>query len=228
MFFVYHQHVVPCLDILIYHLTKKIIRWQSTYHSTQLNLKGWTFHHWSSDYGNIWRTFGTRPRCKNHLTYLQFLLLTYMNTWSNGQVIPFAICDASVDNAASIWILLSHTGVYVMAIGSLISTGLGIICCYFFWCWPARLVCWPLLSGSVWHTIVDVDVDAAPIYRCDSKARQPIRRPCKNHDLCMKWEPTQMESPQKQQASLKAVPKHTRSLDQTQNPGNVISTHGLL
>ena len=34
----------------------------------------------------------------------------------------------------SIWTLFSHTGVYVVAIGSLISAGLGIFCCYFFWC----------------------------------------------------------------------------------------------
>ena len=32
------------------------------------------------------------------------------------------------------WTLFSHTGVYVMAIGSLITAGLGIFCCYFFWC----------------------------------------------------------------------------------------------
>ena len=35
------------------------------------------------------------------------------------------------------------------------------------------------------HTIVDDDVGAAPIYRCDAKARQPLVRPHKNHDLCM-------------------------------------------
>ena len=28
-------------------------------------------------------------------------------------------------------------------------TGLGIFHCYFFWCWPARLVCQPLQSGSM-------------------------------------------------------------------------------
>ena len=44
----------------------------------------------------------------------------------------------------------------------------------------------------------------------------------------MKQEPTQMESQQKQQALLKTVPK-SGSLDtNTQNPGNAMSTHGLL
>ena len=34
---------------------------------------------------------------------------------------------------------VSHTGVYVMAIGSLIPAGLGIFCCYFFWCRPFQI-----------------------------------------------------------------------------------------
>ena len=56
------------------------------------------------------------------------------------------------------------------------------------------------------YIIVDDDVGAATIYRCDGKAGQPIIRPHENYDLCMKWEPTQMESPQKQQTQSKAVP----------------------
>ena len=53
---------------------------------------------------------------------------------NNRHVIPFAISDESVDYTASIWTLFSHTGIYIMAIGSLIPAGLGIFCCYFFWC----------------------------------------------------------------------------------------------
>ena len=36
------------------------------------------------------------------------------------------------------------------------------------------------------HIIVDDDVEAAPIYRCDGKAGEPLVRPCENHDLCIK------------------------------------------
>ena len=85
-----------------------------------------------------------------------------------------------------------------MAIGSLIPAGLGFFCCYFFWYQPARLVCWPLQPGSMQYTIVDDNVEAAPIYKCDSKAKQATR-PCENHDLHMEWEPTLTESWQKQQ-----------------------------
>ena len=59
---------------------------------------------------------------------------------------------------------------------------------------------------SLRYTIVADNVDAVPIYRCNSKARQDIVRPCKIHALYMEWEPTQMESQQKQQIQSKAFP----------------------
>ena len=42
--------------------------------------------------------------------------------------------ENSTGDTNSIWTLFSHTGVYVMAIGSLIPAGLGMFCCYFLWC----------------------------------------------------------------------------------------------
>ena len=56
------------------------------------------------------------------------------------------------------------------AIGLLIPAGLGIFCCYFFWCHPAKLACQHLQPGTPQYTIVDDDVEAAPIYICDGKA----------------------------------------------------------
>ena len=54
---------------------------------------------------------------------------------------PFDTDDKSTEDTDSIWTLFSHTGMYITAIGSLIPTGLGLFCYYFFWCWPARLAC---------------------------------------------------------------------------------------
>ena len=71
-----------------------------------------------------------------------------------------------------------------MAIRLLIPEGLGIFCCYFFWCQPARLVHQPLHPGTTQYTIVDDDVEAAPIYRCDGRTKQPTRLH-KNHGLHM-------------------------------------------
>ena len=53
-------------------------------------------------------------------------------------ITPFSP-EESTGDIYSIWTLFSNTGVYVLAIGSLIPAGLGIFCCYFFWCQPARL-----------------------------------------------------------------------------------------
>ena len=53
---------------------------------------------------------------------------------SNGPITPFMSPDESIGDTASIWELFSHTGIYVMAIGLLIPAGLGIFCCYIFWC----------------------------------------------------------------------------------------------
>ena len=47
----------------------------------------------------------------------------------------------STGNTDSPLTLFTHLGIYVSAIGSLIPMGIGLFCCYFFWCQPARLVC---------------------------------------------------------------------------------------
>ena len=55
------------------------------------------------------------------------------------------------------------------------------------------------------YTIVDDDVEAAPIYRFDSKALQPTR-PCENHGLAIECLPTWTESQCKQQLKPLVVP----------------------
>ena len=120
-------------------------------------------------------------------------------------ITPFTSPEESTGDTDSIWTLFLQTGVYVIAIGSLIPAGLGICCCYFFWCWPARLVHWPLQPGTTQYTIVDDDVEAAPIYRCNSKASQPSR-PFENHGLHIEHIPIQMVSWCKQQMQSLVVP----------------------
>ena len=112
-------------------------------------------------------------------------------------ITPFSSENLTGDTN-SIWTLLSHTGVYVMAIGSLIPAGLRIFCCYFFWWQPARLTHQPLTPGTMQYTFVDDDVEAAPIYRCNSKTPQPMRLH-ENHGLCIEHLPTWVESRCKQQ-----------------------------
>ena len=66
----------------------------------------------------------------------------YQHMIDNTQsIMPFDMDEESTEHANSIWTLFSHTEVYITSTGSLIPAGLGLFCCYFFWCRPARLVC---------------------------------------------------------------------------------------
>ena len=120
-------------------------------------------------------------------------------------IMPFDMDKESTEHTGSIWTLLLHPGIYVTAIGSLIPAGLGLICCYFFWCRPARLACQPLQPGNMQYAIVNDDVEVAPIYRHDGKDPQPTR-PHENHGLAIEHLPTWPESQCKQQSKSLVVP----------------------
>ena len=109
------------------------------------------------------------------------------------------------EDTDSLWSVFTHPGIYVSALGSIIPVGVGLFCCYFFWCQPARLVCRLLQSGNTWYTIVDDNVEVAPIYRCDGKATKPTR-PHENHGLAIECLPTWSESHGKLQSKSFAVP----------------------
>ena len=47
-------------------------------------------------------------------------------------VMPFN--TESTGNTDPLWTLFTHLGIYISAIGSLIPVGIGLFCCYFFWC----------------------------------------------------------------------------------------------
>ena len=55
------------------------------------------------------------------------------------------------------------------------------------------------------YTIVDDNVEVAPIYRCEGKAPQPTR-PSENHGLAIEDLPTSTENHCKQQSKSFAVP----------------------
>ena len=143
-----------------------------------------------------------------HLNTIPMILVhkIYQHIINGTQhIMPFDTTDDSTEDTDSTWTLFSHTGMYITAIGLLIPAGLGLFCCYFFWCQPARLVCQPLQPGNMWYTIVDDDVEVAPIYRHDDKVLSPTR-PHEKHGLAIEHLPTQMESWCKQQSLV--VPVH--------------------
>ena len=99
-----------------------------------------------------------------HLASIPLVPVNQLYKHMISGIIPikfFTSPEESTGDTVSIWTLFSHTGVYVMAIGSFIPAGLGVFCCYFFWCQPARFTLWPLQPGAMPHTNVDDDVEAA-------------------------------------------------------------------
>ena len=121
---------------------------------------------------------------------------------STMQLVPFNIVPS--EDTDSLWSVFTYPGIYISALGSIIPVGIGLFCCYFFWCWPARLACWPLQQGNTSYTIVDYNVEVAHIYRCNGKATQPTR-PHKNHGLAIEHLPTWTESHGKLQLKSFAV-----------------------
>ena len=88
-----------------------------------------------------------------------------------------------------------------------------------FWCQPARIACQPLQPGNMHYTIVDDDVEVAPIYRHDGKDSQPTR-PHENHCLAIDHLPTWRESQCKQQLKSIGSP-YSRIIGKAiQNPGD--------
>ena len=59
----------------------------------------------------------------------------------------------------------------------------------------------------MWYTIVDDNVDVAPMYRCDGKALPPTR-PHENHGLAIEHLPTWLESQCEQKLKSLVVPVH--------------------
>ena len=138
----------------------------------------------------------TIPSIPVHKVY-QHLLNSSLN------LTPFN--TKSSEDTDSLWNLFTHPGIYISALGLLILVGIGLFCCYFFWCRPARLARRPLQSGNTRYTIVDDNVEVAPIYRCKGKAIKPTR-PRENHGLAIEHLPTQLESRHKLQSKSFAVP----------------------
>ena len=85
----------------------------------------------------IWKHLGSNRSDMQlqHLTTIPSIPVhkIYQHLLNNTlPIIPFD--EESTENTGSIWTLFSHLGIYVSAIGSLIPVGLGLFCCYFFWC----------------------------------------------------------------------------------------------
>ena len=100
-----------------------------------LNISAHTFHIWQHLGSNRsdmqLQQLTTIPSIPVHKIYQHLLNSTV-------PIVPFN--TESSGNTDSIWTLFTHPGIYISAIGLLIPAGIGLFCCYFFWCRPARSV----------------------------------------------------------------------------------------
>ena len=85
----------------------------------------------------IWKHLGSNRSDMQlqHLTTIPSIPVhkIYQHLLNNTlPIIPFD--KESTENTASIRTPFSHPGIYISAIGLLIPAGLGLFCCYFFWC----------------------------------------------------------------------------------------------
>ena len=88
---------------------------------------------------HIWKHLGNNRSDVQlqHLTTIPLIPVhkIYQHLLNNTlPIIPFDMDKESTEHTGSIWTLLSHPGIHVTVIGSLIPAGLGLFCCYFFWC----------------------------------------------------------------------------------------------
>ena len=94
-----------------------------------INISAQDFH--------IWKHLGSNRSDMQlqHLTTIRSIPVhkIYQHLLNNTlPIIPFD--TESTEDTGSIWTLFSHLGIYISAIGLLIPVGLGLFCCYFFWC----------------------------------------------------------------------------------------------
>ena len=101
-----------------------------------INISAQDFH--------IWQHLGSNRSDMQlqHLTTIPFNPVHKIYQHLLNSTIPVMPFNTeSAGNTDSIWTLFTHLGIYVSAIGSLIPVGIGLFCCYFFWCQPAKLAC---------------------------------------------------------------------------------------
>ena len=109
-----------------------------------INISALHFHIWQH-LGNNWsdmqlQHLTTIPSIPVHKVYQHHLNSTM-------PLVPFNTEPSG--NRDSLWSVFTHLGIYISALGLIIPVGIGLFCCYFFWCRPARLACQPLQPGNM-------------------------------------------------------------------------------
>ena len=118
-----------------------------------INISALRFHIWQH-LRNNWsdmqlQHLATIPSIPVHKVYQHLL---------NSTMPPVPFNTEPSGDTDSLWSVFTHPGIYISALGSIIPIGIGLFCCYFFWCQPARVAWQPLQPGNMRYTIVDDNV----------------------------------------------------------------------
>ena len=85
----------------------------------------------------IWQHLGNidSDNQLQHLVTIPSILVhkVYQHLLNNTlQLTPFNMKPS--EDTDTLWSLFTHPGIYILALGLLIPVGIGLFCCYFFWC----------------------------------------------------------------------------------------------
>ena len=112
--------------------------------NTSLNIANLHMINISAQDFHIWQHLGSNRSDMQlqHLTTIPSIPVHKIYQHLLNSTLPIIPFDTeSTEHTDLIWTLFAYLGIYLSAIGLLITVGIGLFCCYFFCCQPARLAC---------------------------------------------------------------------------------------
>ena len=90
----------------------------------------------SAQHFHIWQHLGSNRSDMQlqHLTTIPSIPVHIYQHLLNSTMPLVPFNTESSGNTNSLWSVFTHLGIYVSALGSIIPVGIGLFCCYFFWC----------------------------------------------------------------------------------------------
>ena len=137
-----------------------------------INVSAPDFHIWQH-FSSNWTTTHLQ-----RLTDIPAIPVTWLYKHMVDQGEPILLFEVNRDTEEEpflTWKLLVHPGTYIGTIGMTFFVCIGVFCLKRFWCRPTTQMCCPYSSVTLWHVILDDNVEVAPIYRSRGTVEKPIR-----------------------------------------------------
>ena len=105
--------------------------------NVSLNMANLCIKNISAQHFCIWQHLGSNRSDLQlqHLTTLPSIPVHRIYQHLLNSTMPIMLFNMeSSENAHPLWNLFTHPGIYISAIGLILPVGIGLFCCYFFWC----------------------------------------------------------------------------------------------